>query len=95
MAAGYPNLNEPYITYSLDLGIVRWNVRIRDVKKRFKSLEVAKIFRDALLQNGYAHDPIFINPHPMSRNTVVRKYNRKEYTNQELILGPPVVIHWD
>ena len=94
-AAGYPPLNEPYITYSLDQGNVRWNVRVSNVKKRFKSLEVAKIFRDSLLTNGYAPDPIFINPQPRNRNIVERKYNRKEYTGQDLIRGPPVVVRWD
>jgi hypothetical protein len=94
-AAGYPPLNEPYITYSLDQGNVRWNVRISNIKKRFKSLEVAKIFRDGLLSNGYTPEPVFINPQPKNRNIVERKYYRKEYTGQDIILGPPVVVRWD
>ena len=95
VAAGYPPLNEPYISYSLDQGNVRWNVRVSNIKKRFKSLEVAKLFRDALLTNGFAPDPIFINPQPKNRNTVTRKYNSREYTGQDIILGPPTVVRLD
>ena len=99
MAAGYPPLNEEHIRYSLDLGNVGWEVRFHTsglkIRKRFRSLAIAKIFRDAVIANGYAPEQEFLNPQPKNRNLVNRPYSRKEYTGQDIILGPPTIVRWD
>jgi len=100
-AAGYPPLNEDYIRYTLEMGRVRWEVRFNskalNIKRRFPSLQLARIFRDAVLENGLAiPDKVdFLNPKPKNRNLVVRQYHRKEYTGQDIILGPPTIIYWN
>jgi len=100
-SAGYPPLNEDYIRYTLEMGRVRWEVRfstkVLRIKKRFPSLELAKIFRDAVIDNGLiVPDKVdFLNPQPKNRNLVARQYHRKEYTGQDIILGPPTIVYWN
>ena len=100
-AAGYPPLNEEHIRYTLEMGLVRWEVRFHcnalKIKKRFPSLEMAKIFRDAIIANGLAvpDQPVFLDHHPKNRNLVKRSYKSREYTGQDIILGPPTVIYWN
>ena len=101
LTAGFPPLNENYIRYGLQLGIVRWMVRLDKknltVRKSFKCLEDAKKFRDLIINEGYDKDTAkeFIEPKPKNRNLVSRPYGKREYTGQDIILGPPVVLHWD
>jgi len=100
-AAGYPPLNEEHIRYTLELGIVRWEVRFHcntlRLKKRFPSLQLAKIFRDAVIANGLIvpDEPVFLDHHPKNRNLVKRDYKSRQYTGQDIILGPPTVIYWN
>ena len=99
--AGYPPLNEDYIRYTVPLGTVKWLVRLDKknltVRKSFKSLAEAKKFRDLIIQEGYDKDTAkeFLEPKPKNRNLVSRPYGKREYTGQDIILGPPVVLHWD
>ena len=100
LAAGYPPLNEAHIKYSLEMGIVRWEVRFHHnylkLKKRFPSLEIAKMYRDACIANKFVV-PIetFIDPKPKNRNLVNRPYTSRQYSGQDIILGPPTVVRCD
>ena len=92
--AGYPPLNEDHIRYSLQQGRVRWMVAFPGVAKLFQNLELAIAFRDGCKKNNLIK-AVFIEPEPINRNVVTRKYVRNEYSYEPINHGPGKVIFWN